>query len=201
MNFPEKLKKLRKENNLTQEEVASKIYVSRTLVTKYENGTIDPTKENLEKLAKLFNVEVDYLLDNEDTIELALKNKEVLDRINFVMKIVILVISGVFILLSLLPIFSARYFDYSHGTPPAIGFINHSLIYLTLNNSNPIALITIISLVFDSSLVIYSFIKKERTSPYIYLIIYILLVINIFLIFFSVVFGISYCSSNIYDYA
>ena len=61
MNFSDKLKKLRKEKELTQEELASKIYVSRSLIARYENGTVVPTKENIEKLALFFNVKLSYL--------------------------------------------------------------------------------------------------------------------------------------------
>lgn len=39
MDFCDKLKKLRKDNNLTQEEFAEKIYVTRTAVSKWETGT------------------------------------------------------------------------------------------------------------------------------------------------------------------
>ena len=48
MRFPEKLKKLRKEKGLTQEELAKAIFVSRTLISKYENGSVYPTKDNAE---------------------------------------------------------------------------------------------------------------------------------------------------------
>lgn len=199
MNFPDKLKKLRKENNLTQEDVAAKIFVSRTLITKYENGTINPTKENLEKLALLFNVKLDYLLDEEDTIEITLKNKEIIDKINFIIEVIALVVALIFILFAFLPVLSVKYYDYSFGAPPAVRFINESLLYLTLKHSNPITLVTIILLGCNIFLIIYTFIKKKERTPYIYLIIYIFLVINIFLIFFSIVFGISYCSNNLYD--
>lgn len=65
MKFNEKLKELRKEKGLTQEELASKIYVSRTLISKYESGTIIPTKDNIEKLALFFNVDKSDLMSKE----------------------------------------------------------------------------------------------------------------------------------------
>ena len=46
MTFSEKLRKLRKEKGLTQEELARAVFVSRTLITKYESGAVYPTKEN-----------------------------------------------------------------------------------------------------------------------------------------------------------
>lgn len=50
MEFAKKLKELRKEKGLAQEELASQLFVSRTLINKYESGAIYPTKENAEKL-------------------------------------------------------------------------------------------------------------------------------------------------------
>ncbi len=58
MNFAEKLKNLRKDNAVTQEELAKSIFASRTLITKYERGIVYPTKDNVEKLALYFNVAI-----------------------------------------------------------------------------------------------------------------------------------------------
>lgn len=52
MEFAKKLKELRKERGLTQEELAQKLFVSRTLISKYESGAIYPTRENAEKIAQ-----------------------------------------------------------------------------------------------------------------------------------------------------
>ena len=51
MELNERIKKYRKEAGLSQEDLASKIYVSRTLITKYESGSAFPTQENLIKIA------------------------------------------------------------------------------------------------------------------------------------------------------
>ena len=53
MLFNEKLKKLRKENNLTQEELAEKINVSRQAITKWESGEGIPDIENLKQISIL----------------------------------------------------------------------------------------------------------------------------------------------------
>lgn len=58
MKFNEALRKLRKERGLTQMKLANEIYVSRTLITKYETGAVYPTKDNLDKLASYFGVKV-----------------------------------------------------------------------------------------------------------------------------------------------
>lgn len=49
--FCDKLKAYRKQKNITQEELAKAIFVSRSLIAKYETGAAYPNKENLEKLA------------------------------------------------------------------------------------------------------------------------------------------------------
>ena len=56
MRFNENLKKLRKEKGLTQKKLANEIYVSRTLITKYETGVVFPTKENIKRLAEFFGI-------------------------------------------------------------------------------------------------------------------------------------------------
>lgn len=63
--FNERLKKLRIENNLTQTEIAKRIYISQPAYSKYEMGTASPNPETLGKLAEVLNVSVDYLVRND----------------------------------------------------------------------------------------------------------------------------------------
>lgn len=65
MELNEKIRKYRKEAGLSQEDLASKIYVSKTLITKYESGSAFPTQENLEKIAVALNVKVEDLLSDK----------------------------------------------------------------------------------------------------------------------------------------
>lgn len=60
------LKKLRLNNNYTQEEVAYKIGVSRQAVAKWENGTTTPDIYNCIALAKLYGVSLDSLVTYSD---------------------------------------------------------------------------------------------------------------------------------------
>lgn len=62
MEFNEKLQELRKQKGMTQEELAEKLYVSRTAVSKWESGASDPSTSNLLTLAKLFNTTAEELL-------------------------------------------------------------------------------------------------------------------------------------------
>ena len=67
MIFAEKLLYLRKNNNMSQEELAEKLNVSRQAVSRWESGTALPDATNLLCISKLFNVSTDYLLYDEYT--------------------------------------------------------------------------------------------------------------------------------------
>lgn len=62
MSFGTNLKKIRQDNNLTQEELAKKINTSRSNIANYENDKNMPSIDVLEKLSKVFNCSIDYLL-------------------------------------------------------------------------------------------------------------------------------------------
>lgn len=60
-----RLKELRENRNLTQAELAKLLKVSPSAIGMYEQGRRDPDSSTLKKLSVLFNVSVDYLLDNQ----------------------------------------------------------------------------------------------------------------------------------------
>lgn len=64
MNTAERLRTLRERSGLTPQQLADKIGVDRTTITKYETGGSKPTR-SLQKLADFFNVSVDYILCND----------------------------------------------------------------------------------------------------------------------------------------
>ena len=63
MTLDKKLVRLRKKEGLSQADVSEKLDVSRQAVTKWETGTSRPSTENLQALSKLYNVPLEYLLD------------------------------------------------------------------------------------------------------------------------------------------
>ena len=63
MTLEKKLACLRKREGLSQAEVSEKLDVSRQAVTKWETGTSRPSIENLQSLSRLYNVPLEYLLD------------------------------------------------------------------------------------------------------------------------------------------
>lgn len=62
MAFPEKLKALRLENGLTQDELGEKLYLSRTSISNYEYGKFEPDIKTIIYISDLFNVTIDELL-------------------------------------------------------------------------------------------------------------------------------------------
>lgn len=67
--FPERLKKLRKEAGLTQQQVAKKLRVGQNSYSNWEKGIRTPIFPTIEKLAELFNVSTDYLTGKTDIKE------------------------------------------------------------------------------------------------------------------------------------
>lgn len=65
MEFHEKLYQLRKETNMSQEQLAEKLHVSRQAVGKWESGAALPDISNIIELSKIFNVSLNELLQVE----------------------------------------------------------------------------------------------------------------------------------------
>ena len=65
MNFGEKLKMLRTGQKLSQRELAERLGVAKSVISYYESGDRYPSYDVLVKMAHLFHVTTDYLLDIE----------------------------------------------------------------------------------------------------------------------------------------
>ena len=66
MELNEKLISLRKQNKLTQAQVAETLDVSRQAISNWETGAVLPSTDNLKALSRLYQVPADSLL-NDDT--------------------------------------------------------------------------------------------------------------------------------------
>jgi len=66
MFFNERLKTLRKNNNISQLELSKQIGVSRRMVQIYESAEKEPTMSKLISIADCFNVSIDYLCGRTD---------------------------------------------------------------------------------------------------------------------------------------
>lgn len=84
LNIGERITQLRKQQNLSQDELAKKAEVSRTIIGNYERNANTPSIEVLLKLAKVFNVSVDYIIGEG---ELAALDKDLLKRIEDIEKL------------------------------------------------------------------------------------------------------------------
>lgn len=71
MELSEKLQQLRKQKNMTQEQVAEQLYVSRTAISKWESGKGYPNIDSLKRISKLFAVTIDELLSGDELIHIA----------------------------------------------------------------------------------------------------------------------------------
>ena len=65
MKFSEKLKQLRKDKGMSQEDLAFELNVSRQAVSKWESDNAYPETDKLIQIGKLFSVSIDYLLNEE----------------------------------------------------------------------------------------------------------------------------------------
>ena len=77
MNFDEKLKLLRLSKNLTQEQLAEKLLVTRSAVARWENGNGLPDLESMLELGKFFNVTISELLSDDDYNKIVSKQTKI----------------------------------------------------------------------------------------------------------------------------
>ena len=64
--FQQRLEELRKENNLTQKQMAEILHIKQPSYARYEDGTTQPSLEKLVIIADTLGVSVDYLLGREE---------------------------------------------------------------------------------------------------------------------------------------
>ena len=62
-NFTINLKRARKSAKMTQQQVADKLNTSRSNITKYELGSLEPNIETIGLIAELYNVSTDWLFE------------------------------------------------------------------------------------------------------------------------------------------
>ena len=76
MEFNKKLQELRKNKGLTQEELAEKLFVSRTAVSKWESGRGYPNIDSLKEISRFFSVTIDELICSEEMLSVAENEKK-----------------------------------------------------------------------------------------------------------------------------
>jgi len=109
MEFNEKLQALRKQKGLSQEELASMLYVSRTAISKWESGKGYPNIDSLRQISKLFGVTIDGLLSADELLCAAeADNKE---KQNKIYNTVFSMLDTSCVLFLFLPFFAVRNTD------------------------------------------------------------------------------------------
>ena len=81
MTIGEKICKLRKEYNYTQEQLADRLGVSRQSISKWESDLAYPETDKLIELGKLFNCSMDYLLKDGITEKTEVTNTDFTDSL------------------------------------------------------------------------------------------------------------------------
>ena len=91
MKFCEKIKKIRIDNSLTQEEMASKLFVSRSLIAKWEQDRGIPGFDMLNTIATTFNLSVNDLITEEEIKLITLKNNQEVEQNKKHLKLTIII--------------------------------------------------------------------------------------------------------------
>ena len=97
MLIADKIKKLRKDNNMTQEDLADKLNVSRQTISKWETNVGVPDIDNIKAICNLFNISTDELLDYNN--ELVKKKKQfIIDMSVLLFGIIGFIVFGILLL-------------------------------------------------------------------------------------------------------
>lgn len=108
MKISERIRKYRKENNLTQSEFASMLFVSKQAVSKWENDRGTPDVSLLPELSKILNVSIDEIMGILPEKEKLSEEKENKKRKNITKTIVIISIASLIIVLILMILITTK---------------------------------------------------------------------------------------------
>lgn len=92
MSIGKRIANVRKERNISQEELAGRIYVSRQSISKWESDQVIPDTENVIALAKALNVSVEWIISGSKQIS----------KKNFQKDFIVLIIGSVFFVTSII---------------------------------------------------------------------------------------------------
>lgn len=103
MEFNERLQRLRRREGLTQEELAGRLNVTRTAISKWESGRGYPTVDSLKAISRYFSVSLDELLASDDVLGVA--QAEAHEQVHRVRDVVFGLLDCGMLLLAVLPVF------------------------------------------------------------------------------------------------
>lgn len=85
MRFYEKVKLLRKKRDMSQQQLAEKLGIHTTHLSRIENGHLSPSFDMFKKLIDIFEVSADYLLNEGiDDFDIKIKDKGLAERIRLI---------------------------------------------------------------------------------------------------------------------
>lgn len=106
MEFNEKLKELRQQKGITQEELAKALYVSRTAISKWESGRGYPNIDSMRAIAKFFLISLDELLSPCEALEIAEEDGK--QKENYFRDLIFGMLDVSFLMLLFLPLFADK---------------------------------------------------------------------------------------------
>ena len=169
--FYKKLRNLRKQNNMSQEDLAHKLDISRQSVSKWESGLSMPDLDNVIKLSEMFNVSLDYLLKDTKSdsdfhyYTVDTKEKKAMSSINTYAMIFITIAIAMVITLLIIPIFEPHNYYNGNTGRSYDGFIAYFLVYLEYRivfiSAILMLVIAIFTLLIPDKTLIKFFMKKS----------------------------------------
>ena len=194
MELSKKIKQIRNDNKLTQEQFAEKMLVSWTAVSKWENGTCYPSIDSLKYMSLIFNISLDKLLSSEEILEIAkTENQSNISNYNSLLFCLLDIVRIIFIFL---PLYSYKTNDFIYsvsllnsndlGTTLKIVFMLIFIMFLILgiielifNFKGNNKLINKISIFLDvTSIFILIFTKQ----PYVIALMFVIFIIKIIML-------------------
>ena len=156
MRLSERLKSLRKEKGMTQQETADKLFVSRSLYAKFENDISRPDADILDRISSLYDVPVSELIPDE---------RKALSKFTSMKTLIIMafVYCLIFAFFYFLPFFKVYHYEYPApvGGQPERVFEMMSPFMISRNHNIHIGTIAVVlslfEIVFDA--IIYLFQK------------------------------------------
>ena len=128
MKFKDNLKRIREQRNLTQDDIAREIGISRQSVSKWENGVAEPDLDTIKQLCSILNCSLDELIYGEQPSKPVLSSTQKAKRNNDIAMAVLIVLLFIFIVALTLFLcnFISSIVDYnramtSEGMDPSVG--------------------------------------------------------------------------------
>lgn len=193
----ERIYELRKQNNMSQGDLADKLDVSRQTVSKWENNSSIPEVEKLLQLSEIFGVSTDYIIKGKAKDKTELASTQITEKVIIVEKkksldtkrsvaigllvlaaIIVLIIPGLFFVsLWLVAVAAFILFGKKYGLYFAtwFTFISGNILFMTSNPSGMLA-------VFDSLIYSEGYLRHLAVTYSLWILFFVLIVWTVVII-------------------